>query len=107
MGNKQTKKPSGIDKVDSSFDWKTLKRGDEIFLKPGEGPYCECTKDDGSIVREPMGHYGRFRVNSVTSEGIHIYDEYGHGFAYFGPRKVMASGTVMESHRITKVKRHE
>ena len=104
---RKQKKNNNVQRVDSSFNWRALQAGDEIWLKAGEGPYIEYTNDDGQLVRESMGHYGRYTVDSVDTIGVHLYDEYGHCFAYFGPRKQMASGTVMESHKITKVRKQD
>ncbi len=104
---KQKKKSTSIERVKGDFDWRTLRKGDEIYIKAGEGPYFDYINDRGELVREWMGNYGRFTVDHVVSDGIHAYDEYGFNMIYMGPYKVMPSGTIMVPHRITKVKRKD
>jgi len=111
------KKEKLIQEVETDFDWHTLLPGNDIKVAQGSGPTYTYTNSNDEKVKEYVGHYGWFRVDSLTSEGIKAYEIIpvgqgqvktgGFAFIYMNKKpRVMASGTVMSAHKILKVKKH-
>jgi hypothetical protein len=88
----------------SKLDWTTLKKGDHIKVLCGSGPYW-ISKRTGE--RIPMGEYGKFIVDKITSEGIHAY-ELGysdHTYIYMGKDKRGITSSFLTAHRIREIKK--
>lgn len=96
------KKSLGISKVKADFDWRTLKRGDEIKVVAGSGPYYKFS--DGRT--EHMGYSGVFSVIYVDKNGIHAHskEEGGHSYIYMGETNDNGE-RVLKSHKISFVRK--
>lgn len=92
----------GYTKVDDTFDWRKLKKGDRFKVVSGSGPTWNLS--DGR--KEPIGYAGFFQVLYVDKQGIHCTspDEGGHCYVYMGPTRKSLSGGVLRKHKISKVK---
>jgi hypothetical protein len=93
----------GLKKIE---DWRDLQSGDYIKVISGSGPYYICSKDTevaNSGERVSLGHFGRFKVISIDSEGIHAHQD-GHCYIYMGEEKQSKkTGTFLSPHKIFKL----
>lgn len=97
----QGKKPV----VQKDFNWRDLKKGDEIKVLGG-GPYWPREPEDGGDIS--IGYSGIFTVKYVDEHGIHAYgknEDNGHSYIYMGVTRKSNSGTIMATHKIAKVNR--
>ena len=99
------KKRQATLKVRADFDWRTLKKGDEVYIVQGSGPYVLYRNERGEEIKEMMAEYGWYTVQSVVRDGIHAYDSYGHHFIWMKDEtETSPSGIIREKHKIGKVK---
>ncbi len=103
----------GIDEIGEIDDWTKLDKGDHIKIVKGTGPYCMIT-DKLTEERRPeyMGYSGKFEVHKLDSEGIHVYplgknSESGHCFILMVTKSKSKYGTILEPHKIIKLKKRE
>ena len=90
----QALKPKG-----EEVDWKDLRRGDEVKIIAGTGPYYES--ENGRIY---MGLAGKYKVISIEKDGF-LVDDGGRAFCYMAEKRQGVVG-FREAHKVKLIKRY-
>lgn len=89
--------------VQKDFNWRELKKGDEIRVLEG-GPFWPREPEDGGNIE--IGYRGVFTVKHLDDHGIHAYgksEDNGHSYIFCGEPRKSNSGTMMVAHKIAKI----
>jgi ribosomal protein L40E len=109
----------------TEIDWTSLEVGDTIKIMSSGGPYYTTEHEtlvprkteEGNTVyvvtaagtRIPMNHHGIYVVHAVKDDGIVVFGRQrknrGFSFIYMGEPRKLSTGTIVEPHRIEKVKK--
>jgi hypothetical protein len=93
---------------DEVENWQELKKGDVVKSLHGYGPYFDSPK--GKIFQ---GSYGLFKVDSLTSDGLNVYEYNSRGkslsiggrrFLYMGESK-QVDVIYRQPHKLIRVKK--
>ncbi len=95
----KSKREKALKPKGEEIDWKDLRRGDEVKIIAGTGPYYES--ENGRIY---MGLAGKYKVISVEKDGF-LVDDGGRAFCYMAEKRQGVVG-FREAHKVKLIKRY-